>query len=130
MTSLSRRTQILTWSLVVVQNYRAENFATAAGLYESLSKEDMELGNESNDLRINSWATDAQALWKREADLSQARRPAREDLEAFETTYNAACSSLARGDYTQSALLLKRAKGMLKRCSLLLNVLIKRFRIV
>lgn len=98
--------------LLFAQNYRAENFATALKLYESLTNDGMELGNESNDLRINTWAIDAQTLWKREADLSQARRPSREDLEAFETAYNAACSSLARGDFIQSELLLKRAKGM------------------
>jgi signal recognition particle subunit SRP72 len=84
----------------------------AANIYEDLSHEDTSLGNEQNDLRINILATNAQLLWKRETDSVKTIRPTREDLEAFETTYNAACSSLARGDLAQSELLLKRAKGM------------------
>lgn len=94
----------------VFQSYRAENFETAAKVYKALS-EHPELGNESNDLRINTWATEAQAVWKRRAAWLQPRRPTREDLEAFETAYNAACLSLARGDFRQGEVLLKRAKG-------------------
>lgn len=41
------------------------------------------------------------------------QRPAREDLEAFETTYNAACEYIARGQFDEAYLLLKRAKGAL-----------------
>ncbi|KAI7976132.1 hypothetical protein EIK77_008150 [Talaromyces pinophilus] len=92
-------------------SYRAENFANAAKLYESLLGDEEEIGNEYNDLRINTWATDAQRLWQREGDLTRARKPAREDLESFETSYNAACASLARGDLKQGEILLKRAKA-------------------
>ncbi|KKA22547.1 Signal recognition particle protein [Rasamsonia emersonii CBS 393.64] len=95
-------------------SYRAEKFANAAEIYKNLSNEDTSLGNEQNDIRINTLATNAQLLWKREAGLAEAIRPTREDLEAFETTYNAACSSLARGDLRQSELLLKRAKELCK----------------
>ncbi|KAL1969262.1 hypothetical protein VTN77DRAFT_9454 [Rasamsonia byssochlamydoides] len=95
-------------------NYRAEQFTNAAKIYEDLTNEDASLGNEQNDLRINTLATNAQLLWKREAGPDQAIQPTREDLEAFETTYNAACSSLARGDLHQSELLLKRAKELCK----------------
>ncbi|PCG93940.1 Tetratricopeptide-like helical [Penicillium occitanis (nom. inval.)] len=95
-------------------SYRAENFANAAKLYESLLGDEEEIGNEYNDLRINTWATDAQRLWQREGDLTRARKPAREDLESFETSYNAACASLARGDLKQGEILLKRAKELCK----------------
>lgn len=44
--------------------------------------------------------------------MSRARKPAREDLDSFETAYNTACASLARGDLKQGEILLKRAKGM------------------
>lgn len=67
--------------------------------------------NEDNDLRINTWATTAQLLWKRKGNSEGLKRPTREDLEAFETTYNAACASIAMGDIRQGEHLLKRAKG-------------------
>lgn len=35
----------------------------------------------------------------------------RENLEAFETAYNAACGSIARGELGQGEVLLKRARG-------------------
>ena len=38
-------------------------------------------------------------------------RPTRDDLEAFETVYNAACLGIARGEFGQAEVLLKRAKG-------------------
>ena len=41
----------------------------------------------------------------------QKKKPAREDLEAFETAYNAACGSIARGELAQGEVLLKRARG-------------------
>lgn len=83
-----------------------------ATIYESLAGNEAELGNEYNDLRINTWAAHAQGLWHRDGDLSQVQKPTREDLEAFETAYNAACASVARGDLKQGEILLKRAKGI------------------
>lgn len=41
----------------------------------------------------------------------QKKKPAREDLEAFETAYNAACGFIARGELGQGEVLLKRARG-------------------
>lgn len=35
----------------------------------------------------------------------------RDDLEAFETVYNAACLSIAKGEFQQGQVLLTRAKG-------------------
>lgn len=68
--------------------------------------------NEEVDLRINSRATDAQLVWSGMGHLVSTSKLAREDLEAFETTYNAACSSVARGEYSRADILLKRAIGM------------------
>lgn len=41
----------------------------------------------------------------------QTKKVGREDLEAFETAYNAACAFIARGDLGQGEVLLKRARG-------------------
>ena len=71
------------------------------------------LANEQNDLRINSWAVDAQLQWKGFPDAVKHTRPTRDDLEAFETVYNAACLSIAKGELAQGEMLLKRAKGIL-----------------
>lgn len=38
-------------------------------------------------------------------------RPLREDLEAFETAYNAACFNIAKGQLAQGEVLLNRAKS-------------------
>lgn len=38
-------------------------------------------------------------------------RPSREDLEAFETAYNAACLNIAKGEFAQGEVLLNRAKS-------------------
>ena len=67
---------------------------------------------EAHDLRINRGAVDAQLQWTGNHDAVQNKRPGREDLEAFETTYNAACGSVARGELGQAEVLLKRAKGI------------------
>ena len=66
---------------------------------------------EAHDLRINRGAVDAQLQWTGNYDAVQNKRPGREDLDAFETTYNAACGYIARGELGQAEVLLKRAKG-------------------
>jgi signal recognition particle subunit SRP72 len=68
---------------------------------------------EAHDLRINRGAVDSQLQWTGNHDEVYNKRPGREDLEAFETTYNAACGSIARGELGQAEVLLKRAKGTL-----------------
>lgn len=62
-------------------------------------------------MRINGSAVDAQLEWKGQNDLVQTKKPKREDMEAFETAYNAACGSIARGELGQGEFLLRRAKG-------------------
>ncbi|RAK82643.1 signal recognition particle subunit SRP72 [Aspergillus fijiensis CBS 313.89] len=93
-------------------SYRAERFRRAAELYEELSKDGASMTNEENDLRINAWATDAQLQWKGYPEFVRHNRPTRDDLEAFETVYNAACLSIAKGEFEQGELLLKRAKEL------------------
>ena len=81
-----------------------------AKLYEDLRVNGVPA--EAHDLRINRGAVDAQLQWAGNHDAVQNKRPGREDLEAFETAYNAACGSIARGELGQADVLLKRAKGM------------------
>ena len=80
-------------------------------LYRRLADGQAAIGDEKNDLRINGGATDAQLEWTRQGDLVQKKKLGREDLEAFETAYNAACGSIARGELGQGEVLLKRARG-------------------
>ncbi|GFN13306.1 signal recognition particle core component [Aspergillus tubingensis] len=93
-------------------SYRSEKFRRAAEIYEELSKDNASLSNEENDLRINSWATDAQLQWKGYPQFVRHSRPMRDDLEAFETVYNAACLSIAKGEFQQGQVLLTRAKEL------------------
>lgn len=95
----------------MLQSYRLEEFAQTAELYKDLSTTPAAFQNEVNDLRINSGATDAQLEWKKQWHLVQKKKPGREDREAFETAYNAACGSIARGEFGQGEVLLKRARG-------------------
>ncbi|KAJ5126014.1 hypothetical protein N7526_008191 [Penicillium atrosanguineum] len=90
-------------------SYRAEQFRRAAEIYEKLSQTP---SSEDHDLSINSWATDAQLQWKGEAEYVRHERPSREDLEAFETAYNAACLNIAKGALPQGEVLLNRAKNI------------------
>ena len=83
----------------------------ASNLYKDLAGTQAAIENEENDLRINSGATDAQLEWNKQGNLVLKKKPGREDLEAFETAYNAACGSIARGELGQSEVLLKRARG-------------------
>ena len=43
---------------------------------------------------------------------NEQRQPTREDLEAFETAYNAACGCVARGDLARASILLKRSRDL------------------
>lgn len=94
--------------------YRAENFARAADVYEALAslQQDTEGYEHYNDVRINSLAVDAQLQWQGQGNLARKSKADREDLEAFETAYNAACNSIARGELAQGEVLLKRAKDL------------------
>lgn len=95
--------------------YRAEKFEQAAALYRELGadKGGARYGEE-NDLRINLSAANAQLEWQGKgwAVPQEEKQPAREDLEAFETAYNAACGCISRGDFAKAAVLLKRSRDL------------------
>lgn len=95
--------------------YRLEKFDQATALYVALldgDEEDHE--DEETDLRINLLAAQAQLEWQGRGDLVPEKRkqPGREDLEAFETAYNAGCGCVARGDLSKALVLLKRAADL------------------
>lgn len=95
--------------------YRAEKFGDAAEIYrELLGAADEGMAGEENDLRINLLAADAQLEWQGDGHLVPAneKTPGREEMEAFETAYNAACGCLARGDFAKAAMLLKRSRDL------------------
>ncbi|KAF2100378.1 hypothetical protein NA57DRAFT_73989 [Rhizodiscina lignyota] len=93
-------------------SYRLEEFEQAKQVYVELRNRIREAQHEENDLRINSGAVDAQLEWKGQGHLVTQKKPGREDLEAFETAYNAACGSIARGELAQGEVLLRRAKDL------------------
>ncbi|KAL2262806.1 hypothetical protein VTK26DRAFT_9445 [Humicola hyalothermophila] len=95
--------------------YRAEKFEDAAAIYRELSaNEDGANYGEENDLRINLAATNAQLEWQGKgwAVPQQEKQVSREDMDAFETSYNAACGCISRGDFEKAAVLLKRARDL------------------
>ena len=89
--------------------YRAEKFQRTAELYQELVAD--QVAAEDYDLRVNRGALQAQIAWTK-PDTAESKRPSREDLEHFETAYNAACGSIARGELAQAEVLLKRAKTL------------------
>ncbi|KAK5730914.1 Signal recognition particle subunit SRP72 [Elasticomyces elasticus] len=91
-------------------SYRTEDFRRAAELYKDLAAQPED--DAEADLRINTGAVDAQLEWTDRGELVQKKKPGREDLEAFETAYNAACGSIARGELGQGEVLLKRARDL------------------
>lgn len=95
------------------QSYRVEDFSNAAKVYGELVESRASHYDEENDLRINSGATDAQLELKKQGDAVRKKKPSREDLEVFETAYNAACGAIARDELGQSEVLLNRARGIL-----------------
>ncbi|KAL8814683.1 MAG: hypothetical protein Q9223_006110 [Gallowayella weberi] len=91
-------------------SYRLEDFRQASLLYKDLAQTNASIGNEENDIRINSGAADAQSDWSEQGYPIQKRTSSREDL--FETAYNAACASIARGDLVQGEFLLQRSREL------------------
>ncbi|KAK3696918.1 Signal recognition particle subunit SRP72 [Vermiconidia calcicola] len=90
--------------------YRTEDFRKAAELYQQLASRPED--DAEADLRINTGAVDAQLEWSGLGELVRKKKPGREDLEAFETAYNAACGCIARGELGQGEVLLKRARDL------------------
>ncbi|KAI9675389.1 MAG: Signal recognition particle core component [Caeruleum heppii] len=87
--------------------YRLENFTRTAEIYADLLSEG-DVGEES-DLQINGSATAAQLAWSTHF-ASKKPTATGENLSTFETTFNAACRSIALGGLSDGAELLQRAK--------------------
>tara|TARA_R110002003_G_scaffold116_5_gene10107 strand:+ start:24528 stop:24947 length:420 start_codon:yes stop_codon:yes gene_type:complete len=79
-------------------------------VYKELANQPVE--DEEYDIRINSGAVDAQLEWTGQGELAQKKKPTREDLDVFETAFNAACASIARGELAQGEVCLKRAQHL------------------
>ena len=92
--------------------YKLEDSAATRLIYEAVRKQPDP--SEDFDLRVNQGAVDAQSHWIGLSDPSTTRKPGRDDLDNFETAYNAACGSIARGELEQADVLLKRAKELCK----------------
>ncbi|KPI37159.1 Signal recognition particle subunit srp72 [Cyphellophora attinorum] len=89
--------------------YRLENSARALELYEQLRQD--QATEEKYDIRVNRAGAEAQNQW---LGSQSSTRPSGEDLQQFETAYNAACSSIARQEFAQAEMLLKRAYDLCK----------------
>jgi signal recognition particle subunit SRP72 len=95
--------------------YRAEKFHHASTIYRQLAADDAAANyGEENDLRINLSAANSQLEWQGNgwAVPEQEKQPGRADLEAFETSFNAACGCMSRGDYAKAAVFLKRSRDL------------------
>ena len=95
--------------------YREEHFEEARKIFEKLKHQ--ENAGEEHDLRINTGAIEAQILWQGKGEYFEellALKVGREELEAFETAYNAACMCTAKGDLKQAEILLRRARELCK----------------
>lgn len=94
--------------------YRAEKFENTVGIYPKLLSEDDGGGGEENDIKINLLAGVSQLEWQGKGYFVDGKwkQPTREDLDVFETAYNAACACLARWDFARAAILLKRARSL------------------
>lgn len=88
--------------------YRAEDWTAALQAYTVLTS-DSDNTEEAFELRVNRLALDAEGLWLQELASSSVSRPTTDDLASFETSYNAACMSIAKGHLTEADMLLKRA---------------------
>ncbi|TPX15134.1 uncharacterized protein E0L32_004692 [Thyridium curvatum] len=93
--------------------YRADDFLDAEELYGALTADTKAVMamDESADLRVNELAVQAQLGWSGLSDPA-ALASSREDMLAFETTYNYACVHLGRGEYRQADILLMRARHL------------------
>ena len=92
--------------------YRLEKFDQSAAIYSELADGSPASVSEGNDLRINSAAVNAQLEWQGKGSKVKKKKPSREDLETFESTFNVACAAIARGELAQGQVLLRRAKDL------------------
>jgi len=88
-----------------------EEFQIASEIYKAISTRDSLAKTEEYDVRVNHGASKAQLVFAGHEELVAKEKTKAEDLESFETTFNAACQSIARGEFAAAAMLLKRARG-------------------
>ena len=93
------------------QAHRSEKFAHAADIYRDLITDGLVVvANEDYDLKVNRNATEAQLAW---SGVQVGKRDTSgEELGQFETAFNAACIHVARNEFPQGLMLLKKARGM------------------
>ncbi|KAK6501621.1 Signal recognition particle core component [Arthrobotrys musiformis] len=92
--------------------YRAENFESATAIYEELSALPPLVDNEGYDLRVNLGASEAQLSFVGKDGLRPKKRATAEDLQQYESAFNAACISIARGDLNAGLMLLRTSKKL------------------
>ena len=66
--------------------------------------------NEDFDLKVNRSATEAQSIWS--GASVERRKTSGDELSVFETAYNTACIHVARNEFPQALMLLRKAQGM------------------
>ncbi|KAF3924938.1 hypothetical protein ABW21_db0208823 [Orbilia brochopaga] len=108
-TSTERRQRALK-HLHAQAHYRGENAQSAINLYEELSKQPPLVENEDYDLRVNLGASEAQLSFIGKDALRPRRRATAEDLQQYESAFNAACIAVARGDLNAALMLLRTSK--------------------
>jgi len=87
--------------------YRAEDWDVANIFYQKLMQHSN--SHEAFDLRVNKLALEAEGLWLEKLSSRSVSKITTEDLDAFETVYNAACISVSKGQLSEADDLLKRA---------------------
>ncbi|KAK6358345.1 Signal recognition particle core component [Orbilia blumenaviensis] len=92
--------------------YRAEDFQAATAIYEELSTLPPLVDNEDYDLKVNLGASEAQLSFIGKDGLRPKKRATAEDLQQYETAFNAACISVARGDLNAGLMLLRTSKKL------------------
>ncbi|KAK6348285.1 Signal recognition particle core component [Orbilia javanica] len=92
--------------------YRAEDFESATATYEELSSSTSLVENEEYDLRVNLGASEAQLSFSGKDGLRPKKRATAEDLQQYESAFNAACISIARGDLSAGLMLLRTSKKL------------------
>ncbi len=91
--------------------YRSEKFEGSAAAYRELIGIPTGVYNEYSDLHVNTAAVAAQMLWSGDGHSVTCSSPVEGGFEAFETAYNAACGAIARKDWAQAVVLLKKSSG-------------------
>lgn len=93
------------------QAHRSEKFAHAANIYRDLITDgQVVVVSEDYDLKVNRNATEAQLAWTG-GQVGKGNTPG-EELGQFETAFNVACLHVARNEFPQGLVLLKKARGM------------------